>query len=75
MAQTIPEIAEELVEEFSMFDDWMDKYQVIIDMGNSLKPLDEAHKTDDNIVRGCQSRVWLHAHLEEDKVLFDADIH
>ncbi|MFK7970674.1 MAG: SufE family protein [Bacteroidia bacterium] len=70
---TIPEIAEDLVSDFSMFDDWMDKYQLIIDMGNSLDPIGEADKTDENIVRGCQSRVWLVADLEGDKVQYRAD--
>jgi cysteine desulfuration protein SufE len=70
---SITDTATELVEEFSMFDDWMDKYQLIIDMGNSLPALNEAHKTDDNIVRGCQSRVWLVADMEDGKVQYEAD--
>jgi cysteine desulfuration protein SufE len=70
---SIADTANEIVEEFSMFDDWMDKYQVIIDMGNSLLPLDEQHKTDDNIVRGCQSRVWLVADEKDGLVKYHAD--
>lgn len=70
---TIKQVAAEIEEEFSMFDDWMDKYQLIIDMGNSLPALDDKQKTDDNIVRGCQSRVWLHADLDGERVLFHAD--
>ena len=58
---TIEQIQEEIIDEFSIFDDWMDKYQLLIDMGNALPALDEAYKTDQNLIEGCQSRVWLHA--------------
>ncbi|GAB4413326.1 MAG: SufE family protein [Bacteroidia bacterium] len=73
MSNAIAEIEQAIVEEFSLFDDWMDKYQYIIDMGQELPGLPEADKTEDNIVRGCQSKVWLKARHEADKVYFDAD--
>jgi len=64
----------EIVEEFSMFGDWMEKYEHIIEMGKELNPLVESDKTEDNLIRGCQSRVWLSARKEEDgTVLFSAD--
>lgn len=69
----IDDIQEEIIGEFSSFDDWMDKYQLIIDMGSSLPGLDEQFKTDDNLIEGCQSRVWLHAGMQDGKVLFQAD--
>ena len=58
---TINETQDQIVEDFSAFDDWMDKYQMIIEMGNSLEPLDEKYKTPQNLIEGCQSRVWLQA--------------
>lgn len=73
MSQSIKEIEADLIEEFSFFDDWMDKYQHIIDMGQSLSSLPEDNKTEDNIVHGCQSRVWLSASPSAEKVLFQAD--
>ena len=60
---TINEIQDEIIEEFSGFDDWMDKYQLLIDLGNELTPLDEKYKTESNLIDGCQSRVWLQADL------------
>lgn len=69
----IQEIAAEIIDEFAFLDDWMDKYQHIIDLGKSLPPLDEAQKTDENIVRGCQSQVWLVPSLEKSHVVFHAD--
>ena len=57
----INEIQDEIIEEFSGFDDWMDKYQLLIDLGNDLEPLDEKYKTEQNLIDGCQSRVWLQA--------------
>ncbi len=69
----IEERQEELIEEFSAFDDWMDKYALMIDMGNSLAPLDEAYRTDQNLIEGCQSKVWLHAAYEDGKVNYYAD--
>jgi cysteine desulfuration protein SufE len=70
---TINQIQEDLIEEFELFDDWEGKYEYIIDLGKKLKPLPEALKTDENIIKGCQSRVWLHAYLEQDKLIFEAD--
>ena len=58
---TINEIQDEVIEEFQDFDDWMDKYQLLIDLGNEQEPLDDRYKTDDNLIDGCQSRVWLQA--------------
>jgi len=57
--ETINEIQDEIIEEFAGFDDWMDKYQLLIDLGNELEPLDEQYKTESNLIDGCQSRVWL----------------
>lgn len=70
---TINEIQEEIIEEFSAFDDWMDKYQYLIDMGNALEPLDEQYKKPQNIIEGCQSRVWLHASIVDGKVVIEAE--
>ncbi len=70
---TINEIQDEIIEEFEGFDDWMDRYQVIIDMGNSLPALDEKYKTADNIIEGCQSRVWLQADHVDGTLQFTAD--
>jgi cysteine desulfuration protein SufE len=69
----INQIQDEIVEEFSVFDDWMDKYSLLIDMGNNLPPLDAQHKTVNNLIEGCQSRVWLQADYENGKVIFQAD--
>jgi len=60
---TINELQDEIIEEFSQFDDWMDKYALLIDLGNSLQPLEDKQKTPQNIIEGCQSRVWLDAEL------------
>ena len=62
---TINEIQDQIIDDFSAFDDWMDKYQMIIEMGNSLEPLDEKYKTPQNLIEGCQSRVWLQADYDE----------
>lgn len=70
---TISEIEDEIVEEFSLFDNWDDKYEYIIDLGKKLPPLDDVHKTDDNKVKGCQSTVWLHAGYKEGKVYYEAE--
>ncbi|PKB42472.1 cysteine desulfuration protein SufE [Cellulophaga sp. RHA19] len=70
---TIKEIQEEIVDEFSMFDDWMQRYEYMIDLGKSLPLIDEQYKTDDNIIKGCQSKVWVHADLEGDTLTFTAD--
>ena len=73
MSKPISEIEDEVVEEFELFDDQMDKYEHIIDMGKKLKPLDAKYMTDDFLVKGCQSKVWLHAYKEGDRVFFEAD--
>ncbi len=73
MRQSIQDIELEIIEEFDMFDDWTDKYQYIIDMGKSLEPLHSLEKTEENLVRGCQSQVWLTANMEGEKIIFHAD--
>ena len=70
---TINEIQDEIIEEFSGFDDWMDKYQLLIDLGNEQEPLDEKCKTEQNLIDGCQSRVWLQADLQDGKIHFSAE--
>lgn len=70
---TINEIQDELIEEFSLFTDWMEKYEYIIQMGKEVNLIDEQYKTEDNLIRGCQSRVWLHADYKDGKVIFTAD--
>ena len=70
---SIAEKQAEIVEEFSMFDDWMQRYEYMIELGKSLPIIDEAYKTDDNIIKGCQSKVWVHAELDKDKLVFTAD--
>ncbi|MCL9808308.1 SufE family protein [Flavobacterium luminosum] len=70
---TIKEIQEEIVDEFSMFDDWMQRYEYIIELGKSLPLIDEKYKTDENIIKGCQSKVWVHAEEQDGKVVFTAD--
>lgn len=70
---TIKEIQNDIVEEFSMFEDWMQRYEYMIELGKSLPLIDEKYKTDDNIIKGCQSKVWVHAELADDKLVFTAD--
>ena len=70
---TIQEIQDTIVDEFSMFDDWMQRYEYIIDLGKALPLIDEHYKTEDNIIKGCQSKVWVHAEQNEDKIVFTAD--
>ena len=71
---TINEIQDEVIEEFSSLSDWMDKYQLLIDLGNELAPLDEKYKTESNLIDGCQSRVWLQADLTaEGKMMLQAE--
>lgn len=72
MAQ-IEDIQNEIVDEFSMFDDWMQRYEYMIDLGKSLPIIEDQYKTDDKIIKGCQSKVWVHADLKEDKIFFTAD--
>jgi len=69
----IETIQNELIDEFSMFDDWMQRYEYMIDLGKSLPIIDEGLKTDDLLIKGCQSKVWLNAELKDDRVLFTAD--
>ncbi len=70
---SINEIQDEVIAEFSDFDDWMDRYQLLIDLGNEQEPLDEAYKTEDNLIEGCQSRVWLQCDEADGKLLFRAE--
>ena len=70
---TINELQDEVVEEFSEFTDWMDKYQMLIDLGNELEPLDEQYKTESNLIDGCQSRVWLQCDEKDGRWIFTAD--
>ena len=69
----INEVQEEIVEEFSLFDDWMQRYEYMIELGKSLPLIDPEYKTVDNIIKGCQSKVWIHADLVGDKLVFTAD--
>jgi len=70
---TINEVQDEIIEEFSMFDDWMDRYGLLIELGNSLEKLDDKQKLEDNLIEGCQSRVWLEAEYIDGKIYFKAD--
>ena len=71
---TIDELQDEVIAEFSDFTDWMDKYQLLIDLGNELEPLDEKYKNESNLINGCQSRVWIQADFHDGLVYFTADI-
>ncbi len=70
---TIKEIQEEIIDEFAMFEDWMERYEYIIELGKSLTILDVENKLDENLISGCQSKVWLHSEMNEDKIMFSAD--
>ncbi len=70
---SIQDIQNDIIDEFSMFDDWEERYQYMIDLGKSLPLINAQYKTDDNIIKGCQSKVWVHAEMDEDKVVFTAD--
>jgi cysteine desulfuration protein SufE len=70
---TIKEIQEEIIDEFSMFEDWMERYEHIIDLGKSLPIIEEAFKIDENLIKGCQSKVWLHSELKNDTLYFTAE--
>lgn len=70
---TIKAIQEEIIDEFSMFDDWDERFQYVIDLGKSLPLIEEKYKTEDNIIKGCQSKVWLHAEENDDVIAFTAD--
>lgn len=71
--QTINEIQQDIIDEFSIYDDWMDKYAYIIEQGNALKHIDDKYKTPDNIIKGCQSRVWMQTEYREGKLFFEAE--
>nr|WP_315155053.1 SufE family protein [uncultured Flavobacterium sp.] len=70
---TIKEIQNEIIDEFSMFDDWMQRYEYIIDLGKNLPLIKEESKTEDNLIKGCQSKVWLQGEQNDDKIVFTAD--
>ena len=69
----IKEIQQDIVEEFAMFEDWMQRYEYMIELGKSLPLIEEKYKIDENLIKGCQSKVWVHAELEGDKLVFTAD--
>lgn len=71
--KTIEEIQEEIIEEFSYFDDWMDKYELLIQLGKELPLIEDKYKVDDKLIKGCQSQVWMHAEEIDGKVFFTAD--
>ena len=71
--ETISEAQEEILQEFSMFDDWMQRYEYMIELGKSLPLIDSQYKNEDYIIKGCQSKVWVHADLEDNKLVFTAD--
>jgi cysteine desulfuration protein SufE len=73
MGQAINDIQEELIEEFGLFEDWADKYEYLIDLGKKLAPMSDVFKTEENVIKGCQSRVWLHAEKQGDLIVFQAD--
>jgi cysteine desulfuration protein SufE len=70
---SITETEQEIIEEFGMFDDWMQKYEHLIELGKSLPMISEENRTDDKLIKGCQSRVWMHSELRDGKVYFTAD--
>ena len=73
MSKSIREIQEEIIDEFSMFEDWMQRYEYMIELGKSLPLIDEKYKIEENLIKGCQSKVWVHADMEDGKVVFTAD--
>ena len=73
MEKTLQDIENEVIDEFSMFDEWLDKYEYLIELGKSLKDYPEADKTDDFLIKGCQSRVWLNDKVENGRIYFNAD--
>lgn len=70
---TIQEVQNQIIEEFEIFEDWMDKYEYIIELANNLEPYDDKNKTPSNLIQGCQSRVWLNAEMKDGKIIFSAD--
>lgn len=73
MEKTLQEVENEVVNEFSMFDEWLDRYEYLIELGKSLKDYPEADKTDEHLIKGCQSRVWLDYKVEDGRIFFNAD--
>lgn len=69
----IKDIQEEIIEEFAMFEDWMDRYEYMIELGKSLPLIDEKYKVEENLIKGCQSKVWVHAEMNDEKISFTAD--
>ena len=69
----IEEIESEIIDEFEVFEDWMGKYEYLIDLGKSLPLIDAKYKTEDNLIKGCQSQVWMHSELKDGKVVYTAD--
>ncbi len=70
---TIEDVQNEIIDEFSMFEDWEERYQYMIDLGKTLPLIEDQYKTEDNIIKGCQSKVWVHANMRDEKVNFTAD--
>ena len=70
---SIKDIQNEIIDEFAMFDDWMQRYEYMIELGKSLPLIDAQYKTDENLIKGCQSKVWVHAILKDDQIEFTAD--
>ncbi|MEI7420762.1 MAG: SufE family protein [Prolixibacteraceae bacterium] len=70
---TIEEVQQSIIADFSVYEDWMDKYTYLIELGNELEPIDPSYKVDQNLIRGCQSRVWLQQRLEGDHIIFEAE--
>lgn len=73
MEKTLKEVENEVADEFSMFDEWLDRYEYLIELGKSLADFPESSKTDDKLIKGCQSRVWLDYKIEDGKIIFNAD--
>ena len=71
--ETIKDIQVGIIEDFEMFDDWIQKYEYLIDLGKELTPIEEKYKIEGNLIKGCQSRVWLHAEKQDDKIIYTAD--
>ena len=71
--ETIKDIQAGIIEDFEMFDDWVQKYEYLIDLGKELTPIEEKYKIEDNLIKGCQSRVWLHAEKQDDTIIYTAD--
>jgi len=72
-SMTLNEIQDEIIDDFELFDEWMDKYNYLIELGNLLEPLNPKHKNNEYLIEGCQSKVWLHAELDNGKIKFTAD--